>query len=92
MAALRKRVEALEEEELFESSMKRFTQRYSVAGEANGSLVIASGNPTAVAGEPNAAGLGDQLRPRDVRQLLRADVQEIWARERERRTRDASGD
>ena len=88
MASLRKRVEALEEEELFESSMKHFTQRSSMAGDANGSLVMALGYPSAVAGEPNAAGLGDQPRSRDVRELLRADVQEIRARERERRTRE----
>ena len=92
MASLRKRVEALEEEELFESSMKHFTRRSGMAGDANGGLVMASGNFTTVTGEPNAAGLGDQPRSRDVREMLKADVQNIWARERERRNREAPAD
>lgn len=87
MASLRKRVEALEEEVLFESSMRNFTQRSSVAADAMGGLVIAAGNPTSIMGEPNAAGLGDQPRARDVTKLLRADVREVWARERERKNK-----
>lgn len=90
MASLRKRVEALEEEELFESSMKQFTQRSSMTVDATGAgggggLVAASGNMmTHLSGEPNAAGLGDQPQSRNVRELLRADVRETLARERNR--------
>jgi hypothetical protein len=88
MTSLRNRVAALEEEELFESSMKNFTQRCSAATEANGSMITAAGNPAGVVGESNAAGLGDQPRTSDVRELLRADTREIWSRERERRARE----
>lgn len=87
MASLRDRVAALEEEELFESSMKHFTQRSSVATEANGGMITAAGNPAGVVGESNAAGLGEQPRMSDVRELLRADTRQIWSRERERRAR-----
>lgn len=87
--SLRNRVAALEEEELFETSMKNFTQRASAMSEANGSMVGDMGNPAGVAGESNAAGMGDQPRTGDVRELLKADTRAFWARTRERMAQDA---
>ncbi|KAF8507639.1 hypothetical protein BU17DRAFT_100376 [Hysterangium stoloniferum] len=65
MASLRKRVAELEEEELFESSMKNFTHRASTATDPTSGIITVSGNYLGGVGEPNAAGLGDQPRPVD---------------------------
>ncbi|KAF8580803.1 hypothetical protein K439DRAFT_1619544 [Ramaria rubella] len=97
MASLRRRIAALEEEELLESSMRGFTQRADVADVAvDGSVGLNGGGHGTVrtgaglgfVGASNSAGLGDQLRPGDVRELLRADVRAVWAREREREAKE----
>jgi len=79
MYSLRYKVAQIEEEEQFESSMRVFTHRKS-AIEPD----MRAGAPSLGSGEPNGAGLGEQPRMEDVRELLRRDVDAVWRREREK--------
>lgn len=87
LAFLRERVAGLEEEELFESAMKSFTHR-ALVGMGTDGIIGTSGTVNASAtlagglGEPNAPGMGEQRRIADVKELIRADVKEVWRREK----------
>lgn len=101
MTSLRKRVAELEEEELFESAMRKLTHRTtmtanSVDPSANILMVAGGGGGgggegVPVMGDPEAAGLGEQPRPSDVVELLRANLREVRERERMRANSNGQG-
>lgn len=84
MTSLRKRVSELEEEELFESAMRNFTHRSTISTRPTSNIINVTSDPTLDVSESSAAGIGEQPRAADVKELLRADIRETRTREREK--------